>query len=657
MKLLRKIVIFINFFIVMFLVNTILLPKPNINAQQNTQYCYVKISEYTKEINEKTKKISFVHQKNHYEINLDYNFYLKSDSSELEYYANITKNSRQNCIFLKNIRLVVFDNDEYLMEIMFDISEIANSFVIIVDLDKTEFDSINIYDKTSDEINKEIESMITMNFTNILTEKKVDNEEDVQTYSFGDLVLENDDDMGATGQSNTSYSWADKDDTIKQYNPNGRTSYSENHKYKDDDIVKSIPRSYFYTEGYHNIMGKEFGCYILTKLNYEGYCSSIVFVYDIEVTKPGMITGDKLDWAVATIVPMFQHQYAYYTKDYDMLQDKWSEEVEEGYDDVIISKGATTTLYLTNIQTCFVIENKNSLNVNQTNYDVAKDKGDFIQEFGYSASGTEFDGDKSNECIYDTINFALGKIPYIGTSVEITSLFLSILNDINDTLETKTVDVSLGEDYTFESKYANAINQYNVYGNLLKAVKIVPNCISNNNNLIMYGTNQNDYVKTSIKLAGEKQDGTSEECNIYVGFYTELVYDASNEDILDNDDASDIYLLDTSTFFFNYGEYQRSCNYLNIDTDYQCNVNVAGEYIYFRFKPSNTTSYTIQTLGDCDTYMYLYSENGELISSNDDGGNNRNSLISKSLEKNVVYTIIIKLYDYTATGTFQIIVE
>ena len=75
-----------------------------------------------------------------------------------------------------------------------------------------------------------------------------------------------------------------------------------------------------------------------------------------------------------------------------------------------------------------------------------------------------------------------------------------------------------------------------------------------------------------------------------------------------------------------------------------------GEYkdYYVTFKSSGTKVF--QTFGTKDAYLYLYDSNGNLLTSNDDGGYSLNALIRYYCSANVQYKVRVKFYSSTQSG-------
>lgn len=80
-----------------------------------------------------------------------------------------------------------------------------------------------------------------------------------------------------------------------------------------------------------------------------------------------------------------------------------------------------------------------------------------------------------------------------------------------------------------------------------------------------------------------------------------------------------------------------------------------GTEIWYRFtaSASNAAEYTIYTSGSLDTMGYLYSSNGTLITSNDDGGGSLNFSITEELTYGATYYVKVKAYG-SNTGNYDI---
>ncbi len=79
-----------------------------------------------------------------------------------------------------------------------------------------------------------------------------------------------------------------------------------------------------------------------------------------------------------------------------------------------------------------------------------------------------------------------------------------------------------------------------------------------------------------------------------------------------------------------------------------------GGYAYFSFMPSQSGLYDFYSTGSSDTYGYLYNAEGVILSSDDQGGEYNNFLISRELTAGVRYYFGARFWNTADTGTFTV---
>lgn len=80
---------------------------------------------------------------------------------------------------------------------------------------------------------------------------------------------------------------------------------------------------------------------------------------------------------------------------------------------------------------------------------------------------------------------------------------------------------------------------------------------------------------------------------------------------------------------------------------------IAGEITYIEFVPEKDGVYTFTSISDSDTYGYLYDENFNQLTSNDDGGDVQNFLIARTLTAGKSYYYGVK-YLSSSSGSFDV---
>ena len=80
-------------------------------------------------------------------------------------------------------------------------------------------------------------------------------------------------------------------------------------------------------------------------------------------------------------------------------------------------------------------------------------------------------------------------------------------------------------------------------------------------------------------------------------------------------------------------------------------------YVDILQQPRPNTILSIETIGDLDTYMDLYSESGMEMLSNDDGGEGDNARIDLFLESTGRFFVRVKHYDGSDQGEYRIVAD
>ena len=80
-------------------------------------------------------------------------------------------------------------------------------------------------------------------------------------------------------------------------------------------------------------------------------------------------------------------------------------------------------------------------------------------------------------------------------------------------------------------------------------------------------------------------------------------------------------------------------------------IEEEGDIVYYSFTPEEDGYYTFYTEGDADTYAYLYDADWELLTDDDDSGENYNASIVWECEAGTTYYIGFGFYSSSDTGT------
>ena len=87
---------------------------------------------------------------------------------------------------------------------------------------------------------------------------------------------------------------------------------------------------------------------------------------------------------------------------------------------------------------------------------------------------------------------------------------------------------------------------------------------------------------------------------------------------------------------------------------YDASITTSGQIVYFAFTPTADGTFTIQSIGSCDTYGNLYSSTKSLLATNDDGGTGNNFKLTYNMKAGTTYYVAIRLLYTSATGTFKV---
>ena len=93
---------------------------------------------------------------------------------------------------------------------------------------------------------------------------------------------------------------------------------------------------------------------------------------------------------------------------------------------------------------------------------------------------------------------------------------------------------------------------------------------------------------------------------------------------------------------------------LSIGETKTCSINEKGGSVVYKVTVAETAPWVFWSAGSNDTYAYLYDEDFELISENDDGGSSHNFRIADNLEANKTYLLKVRFYNSSKTGRFTV---
>lgn len=96
---------------------------------------------------------------------------------------------------------------------------------------------------------------------------------------------------------------------------------------------------------------------------------------------------------------------------------------------------------------------------------------------------------------------------------------------------------------------------------------------------------------------------------------------------------------------------------INLDEIKTATISVAGEYSFFTFTPEESGEYGFYSVGEYDTYGYIYDTDGNLLESDDDDGFNVHFCVTYDFTADTTYILGVRFYYDNMTGSFDVSVH
>jgi hypothetical protein len=436
--------------------------------------------------------------------------------------------------------------------------------------------------------------------------------------------------------------------------PNNSWRTSDN-KITDDDITKIIPKSLFFTAGIYTYVGQEYGFFVNT-IKQQNYLYVVeVFVFDIEVIKPGMIVP--IAEGKAKVIPLFQYKY-YAREKGTMSSSDWNSSYSSSLTSVVYPHLSydSPNYYLKNVAFRFTVDNFVTKNFGETGYNPNSDTGDFILQTRYNFSG---EGKKTgrNSFVLDTALTAFGFVPGWGDALSLLQYGVEVYNNVSQgTYKENRQGVIFDNEINITTNYQYREDQILYYGNLLKSARILPKNQSDDfSNPLLIGTRiPNNYVQGIVLLTNEGGLSASQESRFYVSISLDVAFDGTSYLIWDWFPSGSVNTVDSSGSVYNYGNYKRGTQALNEHQIVANTVTKNGETKYFKFVPNRSGTYTFETSGGSNTYLTIFDIYGNIISTDDDSGDGFNAKVTQYLNRNNTYYIQAKMRYSSHTGSFNL---
>lgn len=299
--------------------------------------------------------------------------------------------------------------------------------------------------------------------------------------------------------------------------------------------------------------------------------------------------------------------------------------------------------YLKDVSFKHSMFNQNDVDKNESGYYAENDNGSFFVTTQYSAVGTA--KKTSSNPVIDTIQFALGFVPKLGLVLDVADYVRSMV-----TKESYSVtSVNTGE---YEALHSTRKAQLDYYGGLLKTLKVTATTADTANPTLIGTKVAGNYVKSTYSVSNGGDEGGI-GTTLYHSIKVSVADDQTYRGFFGGPKGDVVTLVSASSAAYKVAEFAYNPQSISLNAGKMVEIIKPGGTEYFMFKPAVNTMYTMETIGTCDTYMYLYDSNGLQISSNDDGGQERNAKITYRLEANKFYYMKIFLFSSSAVGSFD----
>ncbi len=280
-------------------------------------------------------------------------------------------------------------------------------------------------------------------------------------------------------------SYTDTDENVYLYSTNTKLTPTKNSAgYTiDDRIVRIVPKELFFIAGEHFYIGKEYGFFVkvVRKMAFGVSYETDVLVFDVYNAAPSFPYSPT---GTCKITPKFNWRYT-------GLEDSYSDWFSY---DPSISQIVTVAigydqaeLFLDNIGIKVSLENPDALNDGDTGYIAEEDDGAFIIQSRVNVKGVGLKK-KGQSFLADTVAFAFGFVPYVGTALSVYSYALDLYNGFGQGgyLYSRSASISNNEAH-IETYETNSTDQIRVRKHLIKSKAVTIKSDSSSPRIIHVG--------------------------------------------------------------------------------------------------------------------------------------------------------------------------
>lgn len=603
------------------------------------------VRNYTCQFSSDKKVISFTIDKENYELDLNYN-YLEFNNGIYNYYLGDCFREKLLQKDLDVIQVEIKDMqyyDDYILSVYFSIHNYDRIFKIQENITSYDFGFFTILENYTEE-----EKFEAINTTDIISSYR----QDLSELPVYDCTKKESSTQKIAISSNiTNFdklagSLAMYDSLLDIYDPLGGTSLTSSGQYRDDYIVRMIPKEAFFNFGIYLFIGKEFGYSVVTTLESNTVYTSDVFMFDIETKHlgyDGTDIDDNVNNHTVTIIPKFQMKYGGYTKDsiFGFMFDP-------KYDEVVLPQEEINNYGLKDIRSTLVNENRDHPNIGDEDYVSTLDYGEYIVSTETKINGCTLSRDIDYNSIGKlTLRNIIGYIPYVDSILSAIEygkdLFTEIfgsdyqkqeVNSKNMINDNRTIKIT-------QSFQGYAEDQIRKYGHLVKSAYFegLENTVPD---LVVSTKEKDDFFKFTATFNRYDQSICYNQ-NLYSGIEAKFVRKVSN--------SSSLHVLGETSMMTYVENYLGVAIDVTANSETNVNISIPGQKVDFRFVAPKNGFYVFTTVGNEDTYIEMYSASGVLMYDNDDDIDN-NARVADEIKKGEMRYLRVWILPSTTTGSF-----
>lgn len=452
-----------------------------------------------------------------------------------------------------------------------------------------------------------------------------------------------------TVAANSYDSYTDSDGIIHSYVSDywGECYLEDDWTITDDPIVNIIPKELCFILGEHIYVGKEYGFFIrvvVDSIDTDDYSVDIL-VFDISHSTPSFTTTET---GSSRVTPLFQYTYrAAYT-------DYFLSDVDPSLSRVVFPHVHYdyAEYHLKDVGFKFTLDNPTALNPNDNGYNASNDNGAFMIQSRVNVSGEGLKK-KNGSFAQDTVMFALGFVPYLGTGLSIYSYAHDVYNGFGNQHYFYARAYEFNNELNISTLKTNSTDQIAAYGNLIKSQSAKLTADSSEPRLIHVG----GYAEAKYLIA-RKSGSTYNKIRVITSISVSVVED-DTELFLGIFPRGELIEYGRCTGTYETGAYKR-LNNVSLSGWTSVTVPANSQTNVIRIVPQTSGSYkftTSSSSGDPHFRITNATTGAAAVSATDDidGANNRNATLTITLTAGNIY--YLEAFRYGTPYNYNLVMQ